>query len=91
MKKFLCMLIALSMFSVSMFAATYKATVKGEVFIKTEDGEMIQLEEEDSITDDDVIIIIEEKASVTFYVDDIKCIIRKPGTYKIADIVKKAR
>ena len=39
MKKFLCMLIALSMLSVSMFAATYKAIVKGEVFIKTEDSE----------------------------------------------------
>lgn len=89
MKKLICILIALCTLTVGIFATNFKATTKGEVFIKSEDGEMIQLEEEDSISDEDVIIIIEEKASITFYVNDTKIVIRKPGTYKVADIVKK--
>lgn len=89
MKKILCVLIALLAFSTGVFATNFKATVKGEVFIKTEDGEMIPLESEDSVSDEDVIIIIEEKASITFFVNDTKIVIRKPGTYKVADIVKK--
>lgn len=90
MKKLLCMLIALFALSTGVFATNFKATVKGEVFVKTEEGEMIPLDEEDSISDDDVIIIIEEKASITFFVNDTKIVIRKPGTYKVADIIKKA-
>ena len=83
------MLIALLALSTGIFATNFKASVKGEVFVKTEDGEMIPLESEDSISDEDVIIIIEEKASITFFVNDTKVVIRKPGTYKVADIVKK--
>lgn len=89
MKKLVCILIALLALSTGIFATSFKASVKGEVFVKTEDGEMIPLESEDSISDEDVIIIIEEKASITFFVNDTKVVIRKPGTYKVADIVKK--
>ena len=89
MKKLVCILLLAFSLTAFSFATNYKALVKGEVFIKTEDGEMIPLESEDSISDEDVIIIIEEKASITFFVNDTKIIIRKPGTYKVSDVVKK--
>lgn len=89
MKKIICILSTLIILSSLVFSQNYKATVKGEVFIKTEEGDMIPLDEEDSISDDDVIIIIEEKASITFFVNGTKLIIRKPGTYKVSDLVKK--
>jgi len=89
MKKLICILLLAFSLSAFSFATNYKASVKGEVFVKTEDGDMIPLETEDTISDDDVIIIIEEKASITFIVNDTKIIIRKPGTYKVSEIVKK--
>ncbi len=89
MKKLVCILLLAFSLTAFSFATNYKALVKGEVFIKTEEGDMIPLDEEDSISDDDVIIIIEEKASITFYVNDTKIIIRKPGTYKVSEVVKK--
>lgn len=89
MKKLVCILLLAFSLTAFSFAINYKALVKGEVFIKTEEGDMIPLDEEDSISDDDVIIIIEEKASITFYVNDTKIIIRKPGTYKVSEVVKK--
>lgn len=89
MKKLICILLLTFSLSTSVFATNYKAAVKGEVFVKTEEGDMIPLEETDSISDEDVIIIIEEKSSIMFFVNDTKIIIRKPGTYKVADVVKK--
>ncbi len=91
MKKIICILLTLGLLVSCIFAETYKATTKGEVFIKTEDGEMVPLEAEDSVTEDDVIIIIEEKASITLIIKDTKVIIRKPGTYKVSDIIKKVQ
>lgn len=88
MKKLICALLLALSLSAPVLAASYKASVKGEVFVKAED-EMIPLKEEDSVSDEDVIIIIEEKSSITFFVNGTKIVIRKPGTYKVADIVKK--
>lgn len=89
MKKLICTIISLCILATSIFAASFKAQVKGEVFVKTETGEMIPLEAEDSISDEDVIIIIEEKASITFTVGESRMVIRKPGTYKVADLIKR--
>lgn len=87
MKKLLCSLLVSICLITSLFAATFKVTVKGEVYLKTAEGDMVQLNEEDSITDEDTIIV-GDKATVSFYIGDQKILIRKAGVYKIADIVK---
>lgn len=88
MKKLLCLILTLFVFIVNIYAATFKVSVKGEVYLKTPDGEMIQLEEEDNITDEDTIIV-GQKSSISFYIGDQKILIRNPGAYKVADLLKR--
>ena len=87
MLKKIVMIAALLIAGIICFPTTYKTTVKGEVYVKVDD-ELVQLKNDDSITNEDVVIIVEENSSIIFFVNGQKIIIRKPGTYKIAELVK---
>lgn len=88
MKKIVSLLLILFMICCTAFATSYKLTVKGEAYVKTEDGEMYALDEgENSIQTEDTIIL-GEKSSVVLYVDSNKIIIRAAGVYKVSDLVE---
>jgi len=57
------------------------------VYIKTEQGELIQLASEDTVSDEDTIII-SEKSSITFFVDGNKIVLRNAGAYKVSTLIK---
>ena len=69
------------------FAKSYKAKITGDVYIKTEQGELIQLASEDTVSDEDTIII-SEKSSITFFVDGNKIVLRNAGAYKVSTLIK---
>ena len=88
MKKFISMIIVLFTMCWVTFAASYKLNVKGEVYVKSEEGEMYTLEEGENTVQLEDTIIVGEKTTVTLYVESNKIVIRAAGAYKVADLVK---
>ena len=88
MKKILSMILVMFATCWMMFATSYKLNVKGEVYVKSEDGEMYVLEEGENTVQLEDTIIVGEKTTVTIYVESNKIVIRAAGAYKVADLVK---
>lgn len=88
MKKLFMILLVLSLTSI-VFAKSYRVSkVKGDVYIITEDKELIPVKEGDIIEDEDTLSI-GEKSSITFYLEDgTPIIIRANGNYKVEKLVK---
>ena len=83
MKKFvLSVIILLSTFC--LFGETYEVSVKGTVYKRTPEEELVQLEETDVIDDEDEIII-SKGGVITFYKNGKK-IVLKGGSYKVSEL-----
>lgn len=87
MKKIISILIICFALSLPTFSKSYKMTTKGEVYVKTSDGDMYALDEGENTVQDDDTIIVGEKTTITIYVESNKIVIRAPGAYKITDIL----
>lgn len=88
MKKIISVLAICFTLSLPFFGKSYKIISKGEVYVKSSDGDMYSLEEGENTVQDDDTIIVGDKTTITIYIDTNKIVIRAPGAYKVEDLAK---